>query len=50
MPRRKKTEIKNEKEIVDIVSSLGKTKVRVKNVNFTEKQKELLKLVFDKNT
>jgi|TARA_R110002167_G_scaffold103633_1_gene267976 phosphate starvation-inducible PhoH-like protein len=50
MPRRKKTEIKNEKEIVDIVGSLGKTKVRVKNVNFTEKQKELLKLVFDKNT
>ena len=50
MPRRKKAEIKNENEIVDIVGSLGKTKVRVKNITFTEKQKSLLKLVFDKKT
>lgn len=50
MARRKKADINNEKDIVDIVSSVGKTKIKLKNINFSAKQKELLKVIFDRNT
>jgi phosphate starvation-inducible PhoH-like protein len=49
MPRRKK-DISDESKIVDIVGSIGKTKIKVKNIDFSIKQKSLLKLIFDKKT
>jgi len=50
MPKRKLKEIENSSEIEEIMSSIGKTKIKLKKVEFTEKQKDLLKILFDKNT
>ena len=50
MPRRKKADINDAQEIEKIVSSLSKTKVNLKKIDFSEKQQELLRLMFDKST
>jgi len=50
MPRRKKPEITEEQDIEKIVGSMGKTKIKTKKFDFSEKQQELLKILFDKNT
>lgn len=50
MPRRKKTEIENSEEIENIISSFKKTKIKLKKIDFSDKQKELLKIMFDPNT
>ncbi|NBV57448.1 MAG: hypothetical protein EBR72_06570 [Bacteroidetes bacterium] len=51
MPRRKKQpEIVNEDEIERIRASLTKTNIKLKKVSLTEKQRELLKIIFDKDS
>lgn len=50
MPRKKKSEITNEEDINAIVGSFGKTKIKTHKFEFSEKQQELLKIIFDKNT
>lgn len=50
MPRRKKAEIENSQEIEKIITSLSKTKIKLKKIDFSEKQRELLKIIFDKGT
>ena len=50
MPKRKLKEISNSSEIEDIMSNLNKVKIKVKNIDFSPKQKDLLKILFDKNT
>ena len=48
MPRRKKKpEIVNEAEIEKIRKSLTKTNIKLKKIALTEKQKQLLKIIFD---
>jgi phosphate starvation-inducible protein PhoH and related proteins len=48
MPRRKKKpEIVNEDEIEKIRKSLTKINIKLKKVNLTEKQNQLLKIIFD---
>lgn len=50
MPRRKKSEIEDDQEIEKIMSSMSKTKVKLKKIDFSDKQQELLKLIFDRDT
>jgi len=52
MPRGKKNklEISDEKHIQDAMSSLHKTNIKLKKFNFSKKQLDLLKIIFDKNT
>ena len=51
MPRRKKQpEIVNEDEIERIRASLTKTNIKLKKVSLTEKQRELLKIIFDNDS
>ena len=50
MPKRKIKQIEDSSEIESIMSNLSKTKLKLKKVEFSEKQKELLKILFDKNT
>lgn len=51
MPRKKKSsEITDEKEIRKIEDSFHKTNIKLKNINLTEKQRSLLKIMFDWNT
>ena len=50
MPRRKKSEIEDDQEIEKIMSSMSKTKAKLKKIDFSEKQQELLKLIFDRDT
>jgi phosphate starvation-inducible PhoH-like protein len=50
MPRRKKADIEDDQEIEKIMGSLSKTKTKLKKIDFTEKQQELLKIMFDRNT
>jgi phosphate starvation-inducible PhoH-like protein len=51
MPRRKKQpEIVNEDEIERIRKSLTKTNIKLKKISLTEKQRELLKIIFDSNS
>ena len=50
MPRKKKSEIINEEDISSIVNSMGKIKIKTRKFDFTEKQSELLKVIFDSNT
>jgi cell shape-determining protein MreC len=48
MPRRKKKpEIVNEDEIEKIRKSLTKINIKLKKINLTEKQNQLLKIIFD---
>lgn len=51
MPRRKKKpEIVNEAEIEKIRTSLNKTNIKLKKIALTEKQTQLLKLIFDNDS
>lgn len=51
MPRRKKKpEIVNEDEIERIRKSLTKTNIKLKKIALTEKQKQLLKIIFDNDS
>lgn len=50
MPKRKKADIQDAQEIEKIITSLEKTKVKLKKINFSEKQQELLRIMFDKST
>ena len=51
MPRRKKKpEIVNEAEIEKIRKSLTKTNIKLKKIALTEKQKQLLKIIFDNDS
>lgn len=50
MPRKKKPEIINDQDIENIVNSIGKIKVSTNKFDFSPKQKELLKIIFDQNT
>jgi phosphate starvation-inducible PhoH-like protein len=50
MPRRKKADIDDAQEIEKIMTSLNKTKVKLKKLEFSEKQQELLKIMFDRGT
>lgn len=50
MPRRKKAEIEDSQEIEKIITSLSKTKIKLKKIDFSEKQRELLKIIFDRDT
>jgi phosphate starvation-inducible protein PhoH len=50
MPRRKKPDIEDSEEIENIISSFKKTKIKLKKIEFSDKQKELLKIMFDKDT
>lgn len=50
MPRRKKPEITNDQDIENIVGAIGKTKIKTHKISFTDKQTELLKIIFDRNT
>ena len=52
MPRRKKkqSEISDEKLIQEVLSPLHKMNIKLKKINFSKKQLELLKLIFDKKT
>ncbi len=50
MPRRKKSEIEDSQEIEKIMSSMSKTKAKLKKIDFSDKQEELLKLIFDRDT
>jgi len=50
MPRKKKSEIVNDEDINEIVNSMGKIKIKTKKIEFTEKQNELLKIIFDRKT
>ena len=50
MPRRKKSEIEDDQEIEKIMSSMSKTKAKLKKIDFSDKQQKLLKLIFDRDT
>jgi len=51
MPRRKKKpEIVNEEEIERIRVSLTKTNIKLKKISLTDKQKQLLKIIFDNDS
>ncbi len=50
MPRRKKADIEDAQEIEKVMTSLNKTKIKLKKLEFSEKQQELLKILFDKGT
>ena len=50
MPRRKKTDIEDAREIEDVMTSLNKTNIKLKKLDFSEKQQELLRIMFDRNT
>jgi phosphate starvation-inducible PhoH-like protein len=51
MPRRKKKpEIVNEDDIERIRTSLTKTNIKLKQISLTDKQKQLLKIIFDKDS
>jgi phosphate starvation-inducible PhoH-like protein len=51
MPRRKKKpEIVNEEEIEKIRTSLTKTNIKLKKVSLTDKQTQLLKIIFDNDS
>ena len=50
MPRKKKLEITDDEEIENIFNSIGKIKIKTNKISLSEKQKELLKIIFDKNT
>ena len=51
MPRRKKKpEIVNEDEIEKIRKSLTKTNIKLKKIALTEKQTQLLKIIFDNDS
>lgn len=50
MPRKKKPEIDNDQDIDRIVGSFRKTKIKTHKFEFSEKQSELLKIIFDKDT
>jgi len=50
MPRKKKPEIDNDQDIDRIVGSIRKTKIKTHKFEFSEKQSELLKIIFDQNT
>ena len=51
MPRRKKKpEIVNEDEIVKIRKSLTKTNIKLKKISLTDKQTQLLKIIFDNDS
>ena len=51
MPRRKKKpEIVNEDEIEKIRKSLTKTNIKLKKIELTEKQTQLLKIIFDNDS
>ena len=51
MPRRKKKpEIVNEDEIEKIRKSLNKTNIKLKKIALTEKQKQLLQIIFDNDS
>jgi len=51
MPRRKKkTEIVNEEEIEKIRTSLTKTNIKLKKVSLTDKQLELLRIIFENDS
>ena len=51
MPRRKKKpEIVNEAEIEKIRKSLTKTNIKLKKIALTEKQKQLLQIIFDNDS
>jgi len=51
MPRRKKKpEIVNEDEIEKIRKSLTKTNIKLKKINLTDKQTQLLKIIFDNDS
>lgn len=50
MPRRKKTDIEDVREIEKVMSSLKKTNIKLKKLEFSDKQQELLKIMFDRGT
>ena len=50
MPRRKKADIEDVQEMEKAMSSLNKTKVKLKKLEFSDKQQELLKIMFDRGT
>lgn len=51
MPRKKKSsEITDEKEIRKIEDSFHKTNIKLKNINLTDKQRSLLKIMFNWDT
>lgn len=51
MPRRKKKpEIVNEDDIERIRTSLTKTNIKLKKISLTDKQKQLLKIIFDNDS
>ena len=51
MPRRKKKpEIVDEAQIEKIKASLTKTNIKLKKLKLTDKQLELLKIIFDKDS
>ncbi len=50
MPRKKKPEIINDQDIENIVNSMGRIKVSTNKFDFSSKQQELLKIIFDQNT
>tara|TARA_B100000902_G_scaffold358656_1_gene373877 strand:- start:415 stop:1140 length:726 start_codon:yes stop_codon:yes gene_type:complete len=50
MPRRKKADIEDAQEIEKVMTSLNKTKIKLKKLEFSEKQQELLKIMFDRGT
>lgn len=51
MPRKRKTsEITDEKEIRKIEESFHKTNIKLKKINLTDKQRSLLKIMFDWDT
>ena len=50
MPRRKKADIDDAQEIEKVMTSLNKTKIKLKKLDFSEKQQELLKIMFDRGT
>jgi len=50
MPKRKRADIQDAQEIEKIITSLEKTKVKLKKIDFSDKQQELLRIMFDKST
>lgn len=50
MPRRKKADIDDAQEIEKVMTSLNKTKIKLKKLEFSDKQQELLKIMFDRGT
>jgi phosphate starvation-inducible PhoH-like protein len=50
MPKRKKINKEECNEIAEAIKPLGKIKIKLKQFDFSEKQKELLNIIFDKKT